>query len=459
MPGPIAAAIARLVEEFGPRPRIVVAFSGGVDSTVLTHALQRRRRQLGSLRLIHVDHGLQAASADWSRHCSRLSREWKIPLVVRQAKVVVARGESLEAAARDARYELLGRELQAGEILVTAQHQDDQAETLLLQLFRGAGVAGLAAMPSQAPFAAGRIVRPLLSETRAGIEAYARHHRLDWVEDPSNHSERFGRNFLRHRVMPLLRQRWVGVDAAMARSASHMAEAASLLDETARRDLVAVMDGEGLSVSALRRLPPARRRNVLRAFIARAGVELPSTAQMREIAGAMLAAREDAQPEVSWYGCTMIRRAGRLSLQVKSHDVEAQVETIRKSWRWKDHREFIVNGAGDRLELVDDPAGAIDLDRLPAILTLRPRQGGETLRPGPRARQQTLKKLLQAAKLTVEERARLPLLFAGVGPKGRLIAAGDRWLDASVQANVKSPHRARLVWKGRKRGQIYLHTI
>lgn len=440
----------KLLELAGPRPRVVVAFSGGMDSTVLAHRLAAQRRKLGGLRLVHIDHGLQPSSQDWSRHCARLARAWRLPFVSLQARVQPARGESLEAAARDARYALLAKELAPGEVLVTAQHLDDQVETLLLQLFRGAGVPGLSAMPLLAPFARGHIVRPLLGESRAELERYAKRHKLQWVEDPSNQLERFGRNFLRHRVLPLLRERWIGIDLSIARSARHMAEASLLLDEIAQRDLVAAMDGEGLNVAALRRLRPERRRNVLRAFIAAAGVALPSTAQMMQIAGSLLVARADAQPEVKWFGCTLQRRAGRLLLQVKSEQTpEEQLEIALKSWHWKDHREFILNGAGDRLALLDDAGGPIDLDRLPGTLELRPRRGGEQLRPGPRARTQSLKKLMQAARLTVEERARLPLLF-GEGPKGRLIAAGDRWMDTSVMANVKSRRRARLVWSLRQ---------
>ena len=440
----------KLLELAGPRPRVVVAFSGGLDSTVLAHRLAAQRRKLGGLRLVHVDHGLQPMSQDWSRHCARQARAWRLPFVSLPARVNPARGESLEAAARDARYALLAKELAPGEVLVTAQHLDDQVETLLLQLFRGAGVPGLSAMPPLAPFARGHIVRPLLGESRAELERYAKHHGLHWVEDPSNQLERFGRNFLRHRILPLLRERWIGIDLSIARSARHMAEAALLLDEIAQRDLVAAMDGEGLNVAALRRLRPERRRNVLRAFIAGAGVALPSTAQMMQIAGSLLVARADAQPEVKWFGCTLQRRAGRLLLQVKSEQTpEQQLEIALKSWHWKDHREFILNGAGDRVVLVDDASGLIDLDRLPGTLELRPRRGGERLRPGPRARTQSLKKLMQAARLTVEERARLPLLF-GEGPKGRLIAAGDRWLDDSVRSNVKSRRRARLVWSLRQ---------
>jgi tRNA(Ile)-lysidine synthase len=208
------------------------------------------------------------------------------------------------------------------------------------------------------------------------------------------------------------------------------------------------MDGHGLSVAALRGLSPARRRNALRAFIAQAGVEAPSARRLLEISGPLLAARSDAQPEVSWAGAVLRRRAGRLELEVQPRrSPESQSESAWKSWRWRTQRELLVNSAGDRLRLIDEAEGPIDLDRLPETLECRARSGGESLRPGPRARTQTLKKLMQAARLTVEERARLPLLFAGEGATARLIAAGDRWIDASVAANVKSRRRARLVWK------------
>jgi tRNA(Ile)-lysidine synthase len=433
-----------------PKPRVAVAFSGGLDSTVLAHMFVTHRRRLGALRLIHVDHGLQQASREWARRCARQSRGWQVPLKTLRAKVVVGRGQSLEAAAREARYRLLGAELSPGEILVTAQHLEDQAETLLLQLFRGAGVAGLSAMPGEAPLALGTIRRPLLAHSRVELEHYARSHGLEWIDDPTNRQDHFARNYLRNRVMPLLREKWRGVDGAIARSARHMSEAARLLEATATRDLNAVADGGGLNVAALRGLEPARRRNALRAFISRAGIEPPSAATLMEITGAFLRAREDAQPEVRWSGAVIRRRAGRLELQALAHASPGrETETARKSWHWADHREFILNDAGDVVVLIDDPEGPIDLDKLPHRIELRPRQGGETLRPAPRARTQSLKKLLQAARLTVEERARLPLLFAGEGPKGRLIAAGRRWIDASVQATVKSRRRARLEWKCR----------
>jgi len=170
---PLPDPVNRLLELVGARPRVAVAFSGGLDSTVLAHALAQHRRRFAHLRLLHIDHGLQSASVDWARHCARLARRWHLPIVVMRAAIIRQKGESPEAAARDARYALLEQSLEAGEVLVTAQHRDDQAETLLLQLFRGAGVAGLAAMPAIAPFGPGRIARPLLGESRAELARYA----------------------------------------------------------------------------------------------------------------------------------------------------------------------------------------------------------------------------------------------------------------------------------------------
>jgi tRNA(Ile)-lysidine synthase len=431
------SAADRLIELAGPKAQVIVAFSGGVDSTVLAHLLVKGRRKLGSLRLVHIDHGLQFASGEWSRHCARMARAWRVPFESLKANIQRAKGVSPEAAARDARYELLARTMEPGEVLVTAQHQDDQVETLLLQLFRGAGVAGLSAMPGFAPFPPGFIARPMLQLSREEIDAVAQEAGLRWIEDPSNTDTRFSRNFLRQRLMPLMREHWPGVDKAIARSAAHMAEAAALLNERAAQDLVALVDGAGLSVSALRALPMNRRRNALRTFIARHGVEMPEASRLREMSGPLLAARTDAQPEVTWADARIVRRAGRLELQKVREDPR---EFVAKSWRWQvDRRLILEHGA---LELIDDTAGPIDCAALPKVIEVRARHGGEQMRLGAKARTRSLKSLLQDSKIPVEERAQMPLLFA----KEKLIAAGDRWIDASIAANVKSRRRARLRW-------------
>jgi tRNA(Ile)-lysidine synthase len=436
--------VARLLDLAGSRPRVLVAFSGGMDSTVLAHVLAKSRRKFGGLRLVHVDHGLQAASAEWGRHCRRVARDLRIPFLALRADIRRQRRESPEAAAREARYELLAEVLQPGEVLVTAHHRDDQVETLLLQLLRGAGVSGLAAMPVIAQFGAGYLCRPLLLESRVDIERYASQHGLRWVEDPTNLETQFARNYLRAKVLPVIRQQWLGADAAIARSANHMAEAAALLAGLGSADCERVADGDGVNVAALRSLPVARRRNALRAYIGRFPVDMPSTAQMMEIASTLLNARADAQPEVAWAGAVVRRRAGRLVLEVKSrHPVEGAIDLAGKSWDWNEDRVCVLNRAGHSLQLIDDDSGPIDLARLPGLLEIRVRSGGESLRPGPRARTQTLKKLIQASRMSAEERAHLPLLISG----DRLIAAGDRWIDACIAANDKSRRRARLVWR------------
>jgi tRNA(Ile)-lysidine synthase len=286
-----------------------------------------------------------------------------------------------------------------------------------------------------AEFARGTIARPLLEVPRTALESYARAQHLEWIDDPSNADTRFARNFLRQRVMPVLREQWPAGAAAIARSARHMAEAQTLLDDLAAQDLARISDGSGLRVAGLRALPADRRRNAVRAFVAARGAEM--------ITAELLTARADAQPEVAWPGARMRRRGGRLEIEVgvMSRRVDA-AENFPKSWDWKSDRECILSERAGRLRLVDDDAGPIDLDRLPATLEVRLRRGGESLRPGANARKKSLKSLLQGAKLSIEERANMPLVFAA----DCLIAVGDRWIDASIAAHDKSGRRARLRW-------------
>jgi tRNA(Ile)-lysidine synthetase-like protein len=283
-----------------PNTALCVALSGGVDSTALLAALAHNRPRALELRALHVDHGLRPSSKQWAEHCRTLARRLRVPLQVLTTKVERSRGESLEAAAREARYRSLARALQPGEILLTAHHGDDQLETVLLQLFRGSGLRGIAAMPALAPFAQGWLARPLLSRSRAELEAWVRARGLTWVEDDTNVDESLDRNYLRRRVLPLIRDRWPGSPAAVARSARHAAEAQALLDSLARADVERASYGESLAVKTLRALPPERRRNALRFWIARAGWLAPDTRRLEEIAGPLLDARSDAHPFVEW---------------------------------------------------------------------------------------------------------------------------------------------------------------
>ncbi|WP_419711754.1 tRNA lysidine(34) synthetase TilS [Pseudomonas sp. NFX224] len=248
-----------------------IAFSGGLDSTVLLHLLAHlaKAQPLPPLCAIHVHHGLQAAADAWPDHCRSQCEALGISL--RVVRVQVQPGASLERAAREARYAAFNQFTQANEVLLTAQHRDDQAETLLFRLLRGAGVRGLSGMPRQRPLGGGHLLRPLLDVTRAELEAYASENHLSWIEDPSNQDRQYSRNYLRHQVFPVLSERWPQAMATMARSAAHLSEAQGLLDDLAQIDLSQAgtpsdFDWLGLpslELAALAKLSAARQRNAL----------------------------------------------------------------------------------------------------------------------------------------------------------------------------------------------------
>ena len=434
--------LSELLPDF-PDIALCVAFSGGCDSTALLAALVQLPHPPRALRALHIDHRLQPHSRRWSWHCRRIARRLHVPLAVRTARITRARGESLEAAARAARYRLLGAALAEGEALLTAHHQDDQLETVLLQLLRGAGVAGLAAMPPLTPCGRGVLVRPLLTVPRAALGDWARAQGLTWVDDESNAQLQPDRNYLRARVLPLIRERWPSAAATVSRSARHLAEAQRLLDALAEADAGRASSGAMLAAKMLRRLPPERRRNALRFWITAAGLLAPPASRLEEIAGALLAAREDAQPLVAWEGAAVQRQGGLLVLRAGGAAGATGKRLPELAWDWRRRRTRVLPPPFGALVLERDARGPLDLDALGPTLVLRERRGGERLRPvrgGPR---RALKQLLQEARVPVPRRAQLPLLF----DRGRLIGVGDLWLDESVQAHRTSRHRARLLWR------------
>ena len=475
----LAARIAALVPGY-PDVSLCVALSGGVDSTALLAALaagaqrsksrdaptSRRgttaRAKPTRLRALHVDHGLRPASKQWAQHCRSLARSLHVPLTVLSTKVERHRGESLEAAAREARYRLLAGALQPGEVLLTAHHSDDQLETVLLQLFRGSGLPGIAAMPALAPFAKGWLARPLLSRSRADLEAWVTRQGLSWIDDDSNADERLDRNYLRLRVLPLIRERWPGAPTAVSRSARHAAEAQALLDMLARVDVERACYGELLSVKSLRALPPDRRRNALRFWITRAGYLTPDTRQLGEIAGALLDARPDANPFVEWGAGDPNVRRDRTRVRVQrdgdllrlspspappaSHVASAESAAADITWSWRERTTCPLPRDLGQLKLEPDARGPIDLDALPESLTIRWRTGGERLSPRRGGPRRSLKNLLQEAHVPVAERPMLPLLFSVAPDRTQLLAVADLLLDESVQATPSARRRARLRW-------------
>jgi tRNA(Ile)-lysidine synthase len=410
-----------------------------MDSTVLLHLLDEARRRAPAqltLRAVHVDHGLQPAAVAFRRFCRSTARRWRLPLKVVAAEVQLAGGQSVEAAARIARYQALASVLRPGELLLTAQHADDQLETLLLALLRGAGPAGLAAMPQAAAFGSALLLRPLLTCDRAQLAAYAARHSLTWQEDPSNSQLRFDRNYLRARVLPALRERWPAVARTVSRSAAHCAVADALLTQSARHDLASAADGADLEIAVLRRWQPARRATVLRLWITDRGLRVPELRHMAQIE-ALMEARSDARPELRLPDYVVRRYGGRLQLEARPPPRGSAPVAIH-SWEWR--RGALDPAGGGRIWIAADPHGDLDLARLPSRLLVQypAAAGGRAVR-----------KLMQELAVPAWQRARLPLVFAA-GKKsapGMLLAIADLWLAQSLRSTANTQQRGRIFWR------------
>lgn len=406
--------LSTLLASFPHTRRLIIGYSGGMDSHVLLHLLATQH-ELGpeqTLTAIYVDHGLQAASVVWGEHCARICHVLKVPFRIVRVNARPALGESPEAAARQARYAVLAAELAPDAALLTAHHRDDQAETLLLQLLRGAGPHGLAAMPTVARLGQGRLLRPLLNVDRAELLAYAHAHHLHWIEDASNMDTGFDRNYLRHRILPLLRERWPAANRVLARSAHWCAETADWLNTEADVDLASAATDrlDALSIPVLRELSALRQRNLLRRWLRNLGLPIPDARQLQHIIHDTLTAARDRQPCVCWPGGEVRRYRDTLYAMppLIPHDPQ-QIFIWRHSAEGWPPLQLLESGT---LQLQKTVGAGLRSEVLAgATLTIRFRQGGERFRPAGRLHHQELKKLLQEARIPPWQRERLPLLY------------------------------------------------
>ncbi|MGY1921868.1 tRNA lysidine(34) synthetase TilS [Pseudomonas tolaasii] len=402
------ALSANLLQTMAPwrnAPAWRIAFSGGLDSTVLLHLLASlaKTNSLPPLSAVHVHHGLQAAADAWPQHCQSVCDSLGVPL--RVVRVQVQPGASLERAARDARYQAFCEVIGAGELLLVGQHRDDQAETLMFRLLRGAGVRGLAAMPVQRPLAGGYLVRPLLDISRGELEAHAREHQLQWIEDPSNTDSRFSRNYLRHRVFPVLTERWPQAVSNLARAAGHLSEAQGLLDELAQMDLQAAAQPSpfpwlplpSLALTSLRELSDARQRNALRHWL----TPLTRLPDSDHWAGwhSLRDAKGDAQPVWRLAEGDLHRCAERVWWLPTAW---SEFSDARMSWPHPQN-PLELPGNGQLRFIGVAPDGPLEI---------RYRQGGEIMEVPGRGRRD-LKRLLNESALPGFIRGRLPLLYRG----------------------------------------------
>ena len=398
----VAAAVATLAEHVDPQARVAVALSGGLDSMVLLDALCALvARHPLTLSAIHVNHGISPNADRWAEFCAAQCALRNVSLITHRVQVERKRGESLEALARAARYECL--QSSPADAIVLAHHADDQAETLLLQLLRGAGPHGLAAMPAYRP---GRpaLLRPLLELERVTLRTYAEARALAWVEDESNDDRRHARNFLRHEIAPLLAARFPGYPETLVRAARHQTEAIELADALARIDAAGIVDAGGLARASLRALSPARARNVLRWFLRSHGLRPPTEARLAEMLRQLERAAPDARTRIAHDGAEIGCHRERIVVHTPAAAAFVQP--------WEGQREIELPGGTLRFEPAQG-AGLAAAKLAQRAVTLRSRSGGERIRLAADRPTRALKKLLQEAQIPPWERESLPLVWAG----------------------------------------------
>ena len=450
--GPVSGtaepALARILQRFlEPRlargRRVCVGLSGGLDSVVLLHGLSRLCASglPCELSAVHVHHGLSPHADAWADFCRQLCERLEVALAVERVEVPRATGDGLEAAARRQRLAVFAR--CPADWLALAHHRDDQAETVLFRLVRGAGVRGAAGMSGERVPATGpRIIRPLLGVPRATIAAHAAEQALSWIEDESNADRRHRRNHLRHAVLPCIAQQFPAAAQALARAAGHFAEAAQLLDELAVIDRSLVAGGEGrIDLRRFNRLSASRARNLLRHELQGAGLRAPETRWL-----------DEALRQLASVGAASATCIGTVDGELRVYRGElyvirqrASVPAVPLAWRGEPELAW----GADRLSFAATVGAGISRRLLAGdAVCVRTRMGGEALQPDPRRPRRALRKLLQETGVPPWERDRLPLLCCGervawVGGLGVDVAfacaPGEGGIAVTLQRRAERP--------------------
>jgi tRNA(Ile)-lysidine synthase len=408
-------ALELKLNALGAGNNLFVAYSGGLDSQVLLDALVKLRALNSKLKItaIHVDHNLSPNARIWSEHCQKICKKLGVSLVARKvdARIDARSGLSQEAVARDLRYEVMQKLLKKGDCLLTAHHADDQAETLLLQLFRGAGPKGLSAMPEKIPFGKAILLRPFLTFSRSELHVYARKNLLPWINDESNTDIKFDRNYIRHKVMPLIKKRWPGILITSARVARHSAEASELLKELAEGDYLKVIGAKAntLSISKLCLLSDARQRNVIRYWFHILHLPTPSSAKLSDIQKNVLLSRRDAMPKVSWQGAEVCRFRDNI---YAFEPIKAITDNLILPWS-NLHKPLKLPGTLGMLSCKISSEDKKLFTKLKNKITVRFRCGGERCKLPHRTGTHELKKLFQEWQIPTWQRNFIPLIYYG----------------------------------------------
>lgn len=407
-----AQDIVSQVLQLAANKRVWVAYSGGVDSHVLLHLLASTKGTKWSksrLGAIHIDHGLQKNSEQWTQHCADTAKALDVEFFSIKVDVKNIDELGLEAAAREARYHALQQALTENDILLTAQHQHDQAETVLLQLFRGAGPKGLSAMASHFQLGGLQVLRPLIAVSQDDIHTYARKQQLKWVEDPSNTETRWNRNYVRHKLWPLIQQRWPSAEKTISRSAAHCAETSELLAQLAEQDCQSLnikLRAESYSITALMSLSASRCRNVLRHLIMWNNYQLPSSDVLQSIIDDLCLAKQDSKPLISWSSVEIRRYQDQLYI------MPSATEHDNKQIRRVNNIDDLLLENGKKLVWIETKGKGLSQCFISKGINIQFRQGGERIKLAGTAHHKSLKHLFQEWQIPPWQRDRIPLIFS-----------------------------------------------
>ncbi|WP_082458427.1 tRNA lysidine(34) synthetase TilS [Methyloglobulus morosus] len=410
---------------------IYLAYSGGIDSHVLLHLCASIEHLKPKITAVYVNHGLQAEAESWSEHCGQVCHDLGVNFLSLTVHAHAAPGESPEEAARNARYAALKPLLANGDLLLVAQHAEDQLETVLLQLFRGSGLKGLSGMPESVAFGKGRLIRPLLDISKAEIIEYAKTHRLEWIEDPSNQHNHFDRNFLRNDIIPKLKERWPAIEKTVSRSGKHCANAQDLLANIADDWLATTLNpgNNTLAISRLQSHPLLQQALIVRQWLNRLGLKMPSQDFIQRILEQVVAAKEGADPLLTTQGHCIRRYRGSLYCLKPSQ---------RKSGgtlNWPAGESSLQLSDDVRYEAIESSVGISCEHWRNSSITVNFRSGGETIELPGRKGHHSLRKLYQEAGIPPWERTITPLVYLN----GKLAAVGEHWVSAEFYCDTKEP--------------------
>lgn len=438
---PFQTHVKEILSGFPEAGTCWIAYSGGLDSHVLLHVLANIKNEIKpELMAVHVNHGLSRHAESWQKHCQSVCENYAIKILTFTIDIAQKNNKGTEAFARKKRYEIFANLMMDHDLLLTAHHLNDQAETMLLQLIRGSGPDGLAGMPRSREFSNGFLVRPLLDYSREEIHEYALNESLHWVEDESNKLNQYDRNYLRNEIIPGLLTRWPGALKTICRATRHQAEARNLINEIAENDLEAACRNawSKIDLTEFDKLSLVRKRNVLRAWIKRNRMEIPNAQIIEKINDEVIYANSERNPCINWEGAEVRRYRGFLYIMrpLPNHDVKTT--TI---WDLKEKLNLtsgclkadLSEGCGIRREIISSDS-----------VEIRYRQGGERIRPSGRDHSHELKKLYQDEGVLPWLRDRIPLIYF----ENELIAVGDLWVEHKYAASQSEPGwQIKWVWK------------